>query len=576
MIRQKIMHMMGPEHGFRSRRMGWVMLLAMQLYACHVGQGDQHMQGEVPFLWDNANIYFLLTDRFHNGDHSNDLNFDRDDPTAVMRGFEGGDIAGVIQKLREGYFEELGITALWITPIFEQDHGCTDESTGMTYGYHGYWIQDWTRLDPNFGTMEEFQELVELAHQRGIRILMDVVLNHTGPVTGEDPVWPAEWVRTSPKCTYTSYETTVTCTLVENLPDIRTESDETVGLPARLLEKWADEGRLDQELAELDAFFARNGYPRAPRYYLIKWLTDFVRKFGIDGFRLDTAKHVEESVWAELYREATVALEEWKRRNPDKILDDNAFFMVGEVYGYGISSGRNFWFGDRNVDFFAQHIHSLINFGFKQDALLDYESLFSSYSDLLHGVLEDQGVLNYISSHDDGEPFDKERMKPLEALNKLLLAPGASQIYYGDESCRLLTVPGATGDANLRGLMNWEEIRENQRRNGFEIAEVMAHARKLGQFRRDHPAVGAGNHRMISSDPYFFERHLVRGGFEDRVVVGLDLEPGEKTVRVGDLFENGTRLYDYYSGSSVRVQHGSVTISSELPVVLLGIKNPAE
>ena len=549
-----------------------ILLLGQFISCTHTASADTH-QDQVPFLWENANIYFLLTDRFYNGDPSNDFNFGRDDPTARLRGFEGGDIKGVIKKLEEGYFDKLGVTALWLTPFFEQNHGATDESTGMTYGYHGYWIQDWTRLDPNFGTEEDLEKLVKLAHQQGIRIVMDVVMNHTGPVTGQDPVWPPEWVRTGPRCTFDSYETTVTCTLVENLPDIRTESDEEVELPAALLRKWKEEGRLEQELAELDAFFERTGYPRAPRFYLIKWLTDYIRKYGMDGYRLDTAKHIEEEVWAELLQEAKKAFEEWKRENPGQALDDNEFYMVGEVYGYGISSGREFWFGDRNVDFFAQGIHSLINFEFKQHARQDYEPLFAMYSDYLHDELKGQGVLNYISSHDDGDPYDKLREHPLEALTKLMLTPGSAQLYYGDETSRELVVRGANGDANLRSNMNWEEMETNVSRNGIPVTEVLDHAQKLGQFRRAHPAVGAGIHRMISSSPYVFSRELIREQFEDRVVVALGTEPGPKKIAVDDIFPEGTRVYDYYSWQEAVVDHGEVTIDTDRTIVLLGISH---
>jgi alpha-amylase len=542
-----------------------------QVISCAPAASADTTKDHVPFFWENAHIYFLLTDRFYNGDASNDLNFEREDETAVLRGFEGGDIKGVIRKLEEGYFNKLGITALWLTPFFEQNHGATDESTGMTYGYHGYWIRDWTRLDPNFGTVEDLQRLVELAHQQGIRIVMDVVMNHTGPVTGQDPVWPPEWVRTEPRCTFTSYETTVTCTLVENLPDIRTESDEPVELPSGLVDKWKEEGRLEQELAELDAFFERTGYPRAPRFYLIKWLTDYIRKYGIDGYRLDTAKHIEEDVWAELLKEAQQAFEEWKRENSDQVMDDNKFYMVGEVYGYGISSGRGFWFGDRNVDFFDQGIHSLINFEFKQHARLDYEQLFSMYSRYLQDELAGKGVLNYISSHDDGDPYDRLRLQPFESLTKLLLTPGSSQLYYGDESGRLLVVPGANGDANLRSNMNWDEMESNAVRNGVHILSVLDHAQRLGQFRRDHPAVGAGIHQMISSSPYVFSRTMVRGSYRDRVVVALEMEPGLKDIEVGEIFQEGETVYDYYSGKEANVDQGRVQIESDLGMVLLGI-----
>lgn len=535
-------------------------------------QAELHLAPQdAPFYWENANIYFLLTDRFFNGDPGNDINFNRTGKTATLRGFKGGDLKGVIQKLEEGYFDHLGITALWTTPWMEQIHGGTDEGTGLTYGFHGYWISDWTTLDPNFGTEEDLTLLVETAHKHGIRIVMDVIINHTGPVTDTDPVWPDEWVRTEPRCTYQDYESTVTCTLVENLPDIRTESDQEVELPPQLLEKWSEEGRLEQEMAELDAFFVRTGYPRAPRYYIIKWLTDFVRKYGIDGYRLDTAKHIEEDIWGELGKEARLAFAQWKKAHPDQVLDNNEFYMVGEVYGYGISGERMFGFGDREVDFFAHGIDAMINFEFKESAKLPYEQLFSSYSDKLHGPLKDASVLNYISSHDDGGPFDKKRQKAIEAGSKLLLSPGASQVYYGDESSRMLEIAGAEGDANMRSFMNWEEMESNKLRHGVPIAEVRLHYQKLGQFRKAHPAVGAGMHRMISEKPYVFSRVFEREGYRDMVVAGLDLDPGKKEIDLGGHFEDGTILRDYYSGRQGSVKRGRVTIDSPYNMVLLGL-----
>ncbi|HER09077.1 MAG TPA: alpha-amlyase [Bacteroides sp.] len=525
-----------------------------------------------PFLWENATIYFLLTDRFRNGDPSNDVNFGRTGETGIMRGFEGGDFSGVTEKLEAGYFDSLGITALWLTPYFEQVHGFTDEGTGDTYGYHGYWTKDWTRVDPNYGTEAELAELVREAHERGIRILMDVVINHTGPVTDLDPVWPDAWVRTGPPCTFQSYETTVSCTLVENLPDIRTESDEPVELPEDLLLKWEREGRLAQELAGLDAFFARTGFPRAPKYYVIKWLTDLVRRYGIDGYRLDTAKHIEESVWSDLGREARIAFMDWKKNHPQEVLDDNEFYMVAEVYGYGISSGRYFSFGDREVDYFSHCIDAMINFEFKNSAHQSFETLFSSYSNWLEGALDGKGVLNYISSHDDSHPFDRERTRPLEAGTKLLLCPGSAQIYYGDETSRELVIPGAVGDAGLRGRMNWEEIGSGASRNGIPVCEVLTHYRRLGQFRKDHPAVGAGVHRKLSGKPYLFSRSYSGQGYEDRVVVGLDLDPGRKRLKLKGVFSNGTLLTDYYSGTRATVRRGKVTLHTPGKIVLLGME----
>lgn len=540
--------------------------------SCSRIQGQGGTDSTPDFTWKGANVYFLLTDRFFNGDPGNDMNFDRSAESGLLRGFEGGDIKGVIRKIEEGYFDRLGINALWLTPWFEQIHGGTDEGTGLTYGYHGYWISDWTSLEPNVGSEADLEKLVETAHAQGIRIVMDVIINHTGPVTEEDPVWPEDWVRTSPQCTYQDYESTVTCTLVRNLPDIRTESDQPVDLPSALLKKWEEEGRLEHELAELDAFFERTGYPRAPRYYLIKWLTDYVRKYGIDAYRLDTAKHIEEGIWGELGKEAELAFQEWKKANPDKMLDNNSFFMVGEVYGYGISGGRMFNFGDREVDFFDHGIHSMINFEFKSSAHMSYEELFSSYSDKLHSDLEGVGVMNYISSHDDGGPFDKERENVLVAGSKLLLCPGASQVYYGDESSRKLIIPGTQGDATLRSKMNWDEIASNEIRNGVPVTEVLEHYQKLGRFRRDHPAVGAGTHRMLSGTPYFFTRSYDKEEKSDRVVAGLDLKPGKYSIDVSGIFEDGSKLFDYYSGAEFLVKKGKVVVNSEFETVLLAAK----
>ena len=523
---------------------------------------------EKPFVWEGANLYFLLTDRFNNADTSNDINFDRTAETAKLRGFQGGDIKGITQKISDGYFTNLGVNAIWLTPVVEQIHKETDEGTGVTYGYHGYWTKDWTALDPNFGTMEDLSELVETAHKNGIRIVLDAVINHTGPVTTEDEVWPEKWVRTGPPCKYDSYETAVTCTLVENLPDIKTESNEEVLLPPQLIAKWKSEGRYEQEIAELDAFFERTGYPRAPRFYIIKWLTDYIREFGIDGYRSDTVRHIEESVWDEFKKECELAFSTWKENNLERVLDDNNFYMVGEVYDYDIiSSGRSFDFGDKKVDYYAYGFNSMINFEFKKNATSDYESLFSQYSNNLQNDLKGVGVLNYFTSHDDSTPFDKERTKNYEAAIKLLLTPGTSQIYYGDETSRSLIIEGTTGDATLRSFMNWTDIEENE-----DVMQGLVHWQKLGQFRNNHPSIGAGIHKMISQEPYTFQRTFLKGDYSDTVVVGLDLTKGTKEINVSSVFNDGSLLVDAYSDTEVVVNKGVVKLDTPYDIVLLEIK----
>lgn len=530
---------------------------------------DKHKTEITPFVWEGANVYFLLTDRFFNGDTSNDINYNRTLATGPLRNFMGGDLKGITQKIKEGYFNNLGINAIWFTPIVEQIHGCVDEGTGNTYSYHGYWAKDWSNIDANFGTWEDLEELVAIAHQNGIRLLMDVVINHTGPITEQDPKWPEGWVRTGPVCNYNNYENTTDCTLVSNLPDVKTENNDPVEIPQFLLDKWQLENRKDREVQELNEFFDRTGYPRAPKYYIIKWLTDYVRKFGIDGFRVDTVKHVEEDVWSALRQEADTAFALWKNNNPDMVLDNNAFFMVGEVYDYRISNGRWYDFGDKKVDYFAHGFNGLINFQFKNDAYGDYESIFHNNSQLLNSLLKGCTVLNYTTSHDDGSPFDRDRKRPFNAGTKLLLSPGMSQIYYGDESARPLWVAGTQGDANLRSFMNWDNIQNNT-----TTQALLSHYQKLGKFRAKHPAVGAGVHQMLSKSPYVFSRVFTKDDYTDVVIIGIDIPEGEKNLYVGDIFETDTLLLDFYSHIPVVVKNKRVQFNTPFSVVLLAQEKP--
>ena len=519
---------------------------------------------KTPFVWENANVYFLLIDRFNNGDKTNDQNYNRNKPTGKLRGFEGGDIRGVIQKLDEGYFEKLGITAIWMTPVVEQIHDGVDEGTGFSYGFHGYWTRDWSALDPSFGTKKDLAELVQKAHAKGIRIMLDAVINHTGPVTAEDSAYPNDWVRTSPKCTYSSYDTYINCTLVENLPDVKTESNENVDLPPFLIEKWKKEGRYEQEVSELNVFFAKTGYPRAPKYYIMKWLSDYITDYGIDGYRVDTAKHTYEDVWADFKKVCDGAFADFKKNNPDKVLDNNEFFTVGEVYGYNIGAKKLFDFGDKKVDYFANGFTGLINFDFRNEAKMNYEDLFSKYNSILQNDLKGNTVMNYVSSHDDSYPFDKKREKVMEAGTKLLLAPGISQVYYGDESARPLDIPGTTGDATLRSMMNWDDINTNN-----YTKHLLLFYQTLGQFRRNHPSIGAGVHKQISASPYVFSRTFTKDNYTDNVVIGLDLPKGQKRISVGSIFKDGTKVREFTSNQIVTVTNGFIEIDTPNTILLI-------
>lgn len=209
----------------------------------------------------------------------------------------------------------------------------------------------------------------------------------------------------------------------------------------------------------------------------------------------------------------------------------------------------------------------MINFEFKWDAQKDYEFIFSKYSTKLNSDLKGFSVLNYMSSHDDGAPFDAKRTKNKETGTKLLLSPGISQVYYGDESARSLAIEGTQGDATLRSFMNWDAIKSNP-----ETQKTLLHWQKLGQFRKNHPSVGAGIHKQISAQPYTFSRTFSKGDYTDKVVVGLDLKSGTKELSVGTFFADGTKVKDAYSGKESVVANGKVTIDTEFDIVLLELK----
>jgi alpha-amylase len=352
--------------------------------------------------------------------------------------------------------------------------------------------------------------------------------------------------------------------LVENLPDVKTESDESVQIPTFLADKWKEEGRYEAEMASLDQFFTSTGYPQAPRYYIMKWLSDYITKYGIDGYRVDTAKHTSEYVWADFKKICDTKFAEYKKNNPTKVLDNNPFFMVGEVYGYNIGDKLAYNFGNRRVNYFANGFTGLINFDFRNEAKLAYEPLFSKYSAILNNELKGHTVMNYVSSHDDSYPFDKKRDRAFESATKLLLAPGIAQVYYGDESARSLDIEGTQGDATLRSFMNWGAIQTD------EFAQnVLKHWQKLGLFRKNHPAIGAGIHQKISDKNYVFSRKWTQGKYTDQVLVGLDLPTGNKTISVGKIFPNGTKVRDAYSGKTALVTNGKITFNTPATLLLI-------
>jgi alpha-amylase len=304
----------------------------------------------------------------------------------------------------------------------------------------------------------------------------------------------------------------------------------------------------------------------------MKWLADYVQELGIDGFRVDTTKHAEESVWAELLAIAQAAFDDWKTENPAEVLDENQFFMLGEVYNYSIFGGRNYLFdgGEVSVDYYNYGFNSLINFSFKDDVLLQPQQLFEKYDTVLNtGDFSNITTMNYVSSHDDGTINDRVRNNITDAITKLLLTQGMAQIYYGDETGRKLTDSLATGDATLRTFMNWEELEANQ-----PLQNHLAHSQTVGKFRAQHPSIGAGRHNSIQasseSSPYVFTRILNKSGISDQVLIVMG-KSENVAVPVGKNIADGSNLFDAYSKQSYTVKDGSITSISKNDLMLLEV-----
>ncbi len=561
----------------KKRLLYFGLLLSILLPNISTGQSLR----ELPFSWDNVTIYFLITDRFNNGDQTNDVNFDRQQNSRNNEiDFHGGDIAGVTEKIREGYFDELGVSAIWVTPVVENRHGFNNppanDPSFRDYPYHGYHTNDWTAFDPNFTSAAQFEEFIDEAHDHGIRVLLDIVMNHTGyrtykEVNGQlefvDEDYPNDWVRLQCQEDGEPNNGELSCDDLTRplfgLPDIRTESFNQVALPQWLIDKWEAEGRRQQELDELDAYFARTGKPRAPRYYLIKWLTDWVREYGIDGFRVDTERHVGVDAWAELKDEAVLALKEWKQNNPDKKPDDLDFYMTGEHSGVNIIGNVGDQLPD---DFTVGKFNSMINFRSPKEAYtnLGQEEIFSSFAAKLNnndggfGTPGEYNMVSYLRSHDFSEFYTGNMFY---GGTTLLLSPGGVQIYYGDESGRQFFDPQTYPDAGYRGDMNWDSIDEG----------MLFHWRKIGTFRRHHISVGAGSHQKLSDSPYIFKREYNRNNESDKTLV-FQGQDGDfvGALNVFGLWPDGTVLKDYFSDLTATVSNGTVTFGTTFGLLLVG------
>jgi len=527
------------------------------------------------FSWDNATVYFVITDRFLDGDSSNNNSYGRSsDPEHQNIGtFHGGDFKGLTQKLNSNYFTDLGINAIWITAPYEQIHGWVEGagSSFKHYAYHGYYVLDYTKIDANMGTLSDLETFIDTAHSKGIRVIFDIVMNHAGYPSIKDLSefnigvlktgwenyslgnyhtyidyssnnwvnwWGPQWIRAGlPGYDQPGGDDYTMC--LAYLPDFKTESTQYVNLPVFYANK------SDSAATYIPNFTVRK--------YITKWLTDWVRNYGVDGFRVDTAKHVEMDAWVYLKNEARQALIDWRNANPSKPganwSDD--FWSVAEVWGHGVNQSNYHTSGA---------FDSVINFSYKgaiegaMTSTSSMDSLFAGYASSINSS-SSWNVLSYISSHDTGPVFyNGDDNRQIRAGTVFFLTPGGIQVFYGDELGRENGPGGADPDQGSRSSMNW--TKENN--------TIHQHWKKMGQFRNRHISIGAGTHTKLKDSPYTFKREKD----DDKVVVVIDAS-GPTTVNVSGIFNNGDTLRDFYTGATAVVSSGNVTFTPDSKGVIL-------
>ncbi|WP_242939821.1 alpha-amylase family glycosyl hydrolase [Roseburia sp. 499] len=463
------------------------------------------------FDWDEAVIYFAVTDRFFDGNASNNDAYGVGDYNTGEDGgssYHGGDFAGLNAKL--DYLQDLGVNTIWITPIVENIiDNQPDSKTGFgTYGYHGYWASDFTELNKHLGTKEEFKALLDAAHSRNMKIMVDVVLNHAGYGT-ED------------------YFNSIVTAEDGSAIDMIRDSGNTV----------SGDDKLDS-LSGLPDFVTEN---EEVRNQLIEWQTDWMDEFDIDYYRVDTVKHVDNTTWAAFKNSLT-------KVNPD-------FKMIGEYAGAGYANTAG-ELGTGSMD-------SLLDFDFNGWAK---EFLTGGISKIEENLQKRNGAINntatmgsFLSSHDEDSLqytlVNESGLSETEAYNLMkvaatlqITAKGQPVIYYGEE----IGQAGANNwpyQTNRRDF-DWAEL-EKQKTDSNSIYN---HYKNMLKIRNDYSKVFAKGDRatVLQSDADGYEV-ISRSYGVETLYVGMNITGTAKNVVIPVSAEAGTVLTNLYDGKEYTV-----------------------
>ena len=472
------------------------------------------------FDWDEAVIYFAVTDRFFDGDKSNNDAYGVGDYDTSDKGgssYHGGDFAGLNEKL--DYLKDLGVNTIWITPIVENiTDDQPDAETGMhTYGYHGYWASDFTKLNKHLGTEEEFAALIEAAHSRGMKLMVDVVLNHAGYGTEN---------------------------YFNNI--LKDEDGNTIKMLRDSSNTVSGDDKQDA-LSDLPDFVTEDA---EVRNQLIKWQTDWMEKYKIDYYRVDTVKHVDSTTWSAFKNSLTEV-------NPD-------FKMIGEYSGAGYANTAgelgtgsmdallDFDFNDFAKDFVGRKISTVENSLLKRNAALNNTATMG----------------NFLNNHDDDTLQEllvkKSGFSEEEAYNLMkvaatlqITAKGQPIIYYGDE----LGQAGANDwpyQTNRRDF-DWKEL-EAQKADSNSIYN---HYKTMLSIRNAYTDVFARGSRtsVLSSDEGGYDV-IARSYGDTTLYVGMNINEKATVVTIPVSAEAGSKMENLYDGNEYTVSADkTVTVS---------------
>ncbi len=420
---------------------------------------------EEPFDWQDATIYQIVVDRFRKGQGVL--------ASGPISHYLGGDLKGIQEAIEQGYFEELGVNVLWLSPLYDNPEGLYFGLDDHWYeAYHGYWPSDSLSVEPHFGTPEDLDNLVKAAHQKGIRVLMDLVPNHvhqTNPyfIENKDKDWfnfpdgscvcgrgTCSWATDIEYCWFTEY-----------LPDFNWKKLEVV-----------DRMRADA----------------------LAWL----KRFDLDGFRIDAV--------AMMPRLATRQLRDAFRTAID--IGGTRTYLIGETYTGSEGQGKIRWYLgpqglDGQFDFpLMWQLREVIAHGsadmeLLQDTIDESEAAWEGSGAVMGLILGNHDVTRFISEANDDPLNDSwgappEQPQNREAYQRLALAfavlftlPGAPIIYYGDE----IGLPGASDPDNRRPFPVDVQLNEHAR-------WLREQVQQLGQLRQTYSALRRGSRRSILAE----------------------------------------------------------------------------